>query len=128
MEDSLPFIRQECIPAYKSVCMMGVWDWTDLGNELAEEEELPVWYKRFAPVPESELATVLSPSTYVDRIKMPIFIVYSGKDEVVYPSQNIRAILELSATAILLKAFIFEEGHFPESIQSQDDNKSLESF
>jgi cephalosporin-C deacetylase-like acetyl esterase len=106
---------------YKSViAMMGVWDWTDLGNELAEEEELPVWYKRFAPVPESELATVLSPSTYVDRIKMPIFIVYSGKDEVVYPSQNIRAILELSANGNTPESlYLTEEGHFPESISSR---------
>lgn len=106
---------------YKSViAMMGVWDWTDLGNELAEEEELPVWYKRFAPVPESELATVLSPSTYVDRIKMPIFIVYSGKDEVVYPSQNIRAILELSANGNTPESlYLTEEGHFPENISSR---------
>ena len=56
---------------HKSViAMMGVWDWTDLGNELAEEE-LPVWYKRFAPVPESELATVLSPSTYETESRCP---------------------------------------------------------
>jgi dipeptidyl aminopeptidase/acylaminoacyl peptidase len=62
----------------------------------------------------------LSPSTYVDRIKMPIFIVYSGKDEVVYPSQNIRAILELSANGNTPESlYLTEEGHFPENISSR---------
>lgn len=105
---------------YKSaISLMGVWDWTDLGNELSDGDELPAWYKRFAPVPGTELAIALSPSTYVDRMKMPVLIVYSGKDEVVYPSQNIRAILELTANGNTPKSlYLPEEGHVPGNMSS----------
>ena len=33
----------------------------------------------------TELARVLSPSSYVDALKAPILIVYSGSDDAVYP-------------------------------------------
>ena len=107
---------------YKAVIsMMGIWDWNDLGNELAGEYELPVWYKRFAPTPGTEIATVLSPSTYVDRIKAPILIIYAGEDNIVYPSQNSRAIMELTANGNKpATLYLPEEGHVPTNTSNLD--------
>lgn len=79
-----------------AVSMMGIWDWNSLGHELAGNEPYPEWYLRFAPVPDSEMASFMSPSTYANKIKCPVLIIYSGQDEIVYPSQNITAIADLT--------------------------------
>lgn len=82
---------------YKSaVSMMGIWDWNALGHELADNGPYPEWYLRFAPAPDSEMASFMSPSTYANKLKCPILIIYSGEDDVVYPSQNITAISDLT--------------------------------
>lgn len=83
---------------YKAaIALMGVWDWTDLGVELVAGEPVPDYHTCSAPEPGSDLAAELSPSTYVANLKAPIFIVYSGADDAVFPSQNIRAVRELTA-------------------------------
>ncbi len=105
---------------YKSVIsLMGVWDWSDLGDEFAEGEEIPEYYKRFAPLPHTELAESLSPSSFADKLVCPVLIIYAADDKIVYPSQNSRAIRELEQngnTPVTL--FLADESHVPTSIKS----------
>ena len=105
---------------YKAVIsLMGVWDWTDLGVELTDGAPVPDYHKCSAPEPHTELATVLSPSSYVDALKAPILIVYSGSDDAVYPSQNIRAIRELQeAGNIPQVVYLPNDGHMPGTVES----------
>ena len=103
-----------------AIPQMGIWDWTDLGDELVQKEVVPVSHLCVAPLPHTELARVMSPSSFADRLKAPILIVYSGQDQAVYPSQNIKAINKLT-----------ELGNPPEVLYLPDDPHSpasIESF
>ena len=105
---------------YKAVIsLMGVWDWTDLGVELTGGAPVPDYHKCSAPEPYTELARALSPSSYVDALKSPILIVYSGKDDAVYPSQNIRAIKELTEAGNPPRVvYLPMDGHMPGTAES----------
>jgi dipeptidyl aminopeptidase/acylaminoacyl peptidase len=105
---------------YKAVIsLMGVWDWTDLGVELTDGAPVPDYHKCSAPEPYSELARVLSPSSYVDALKAPVLIVYSGSDDAVYPSQNIRAIRELREAGNTPRVvYLPNDGHMPGTVES----------
>lgn len=105
---------------YKAVIsLMGVWDWTDLGVELTDGAPVPDYHKCSAPEPYTELAMVLSPSSYVDALKSPILIVYSGNDDAVYPSQNIRAIKELTEAGNSPRVvYLPNDGHMPGTVES----------
>jgi pimeloyl-ACP methyl ester carboxylesterase len=105
---------------YKAVIsLMGVWDWTDLGVELTDGAPVPDYHKCSAPEPHTALARVLSPSSYVDALKAPILIVYSGSDDAVYPSQNIRAIRELTEAGNTPQAvYLPNDGHMPGTVES----------
>ncbi len=105
---------------YKAVIsLMGVWDWTDLGVELTDGAPVPDYHKCSAPEPYTELAGVLSPSSYVNSLKSPILIVYSGNDDAVYPSQNIRAIRELREAGNTPQVvYLPNDGHMPGTVES----------
>lgn len=78
-----------------AIPQMGVWDWGDLGAELAQGDPLPADHLRTGPLPGTGQARLMSPSSFVSSLKAPLLIVHAGLDEAVYPSQNIRAIREL---------------------------------
>lgn len=105
---------------YKAaISLMGVWDWTDLGVELTDGAPVPDYHRCSAPEPNTELAQALSPSAYVDGLKCPILIVYSGKDNAVYPSQNIRAIKELTEAGNEPRVLYLPDiGHVPDTGES----------
>jgi len=116
---------------YKAVIsLMGVWDWTDLGVELTDGAPVPDYHKCSAPEPYSELARVLSPSSYVDALKAPILIVYSGSDDAVYPSQNIRAIRELREAGNTPQVvYLPNDGHMPGTVESITETfEAMRSF
>jgi len=116
---------------YKAVIsLMGVWDWTDLGVELTDGAPVPDYHKCSAPEPYSELARVLSPSSYVDALKAPILIVYSGNDDAVYPSQNIRAIRELREAGNTPQVvYLPNDGHMPGTAESITETfEAMRSF
>ena len=105
---------------YKAaISLMGVWDWTDLGDELIGGEPVPDYHKCSAPEPHTELAQALSPSSYVDKLKCPVLIIYSGKDDAVYPSQNIRAIKDLTQAGNIPEVLYLPNiGHTPDTAES----------
>ena len=116
---------------YKGVIpLMGVWDWTDLGVELTDGAPVPDYHKCSAPEPHTELARLLSPSSYVDALKSPILIVYSGKDDAVYPSQNIRAIRELTEAGNTPQVvYLPNDGHMPGTVESITETfEAMRSF
>ncbi|MDD2510760.1 MAG: S-layer homology domain-containing protein [Syntrophomonas sp.] len=106
--------------AYKAVIsLMGVWDWTDLGLELIEDDPVPDYHRCSAPEPGTELAQVLSPSSYADKLKSPILIIYAGQDDAVYPSQNIRAIKELTEAGNTPQVlYLPDSGHTPDTLEN----------
>ena len=112
------------------ISLMGVWDWTDLGVELTDGAPAPEYHKCSAPEPYTELARVLSPSSYVDALKSPILIVYSGKDDAVYPSQNIRAIRELREAGNTPQVvYLPNDGHMPGTAESITETfEAMRSF
>ncbi|HCF70388.1 MAG TPA: hypothetical protein DER33_02140, partial [Syntrophomonas sp.] len=105
---------------YKAVIsLMGVWDWTDLGLELIEDDPVPDYHRCSAPEPGTELAQVLSPSSYADKLKSPILIIYAGQDDAVYPSQNIRAIKELTEAGNTPQVlYLPDSGHTPDTLEN----------
>ncbi len=105
---------------YKAVIsLMGVWDWTDLGLELIEDDPVPDYHRCSAPEPGTELAQVLSPSSYADKLKSPILIIYAGQDDAVYPSQNIRAIKELTEVGNTPQVlYLPDSGHTPDTLEN----------
>lgn len=48
---------------------MGLWDWTDLGDELMQKEVVPASHLCVAPLPYTELAKVMSPSSLLTDSK-----------------------------------------------------------
>ena len=105
---------------YKTaVALMGVWDWSDLGDELIGDEPVPDYHKCSAPEPHTELARTLSPSSYADTLKCPVLIIYSGQDDAVYPSQNIRAIKDLTEAGNTPEVLYLPNiGHTPDTAES----------
>ncbi|ABI69787.1 alpha/beta hydrolase family protein [Syntrophomonas wolfei] len=105
---------------YKAVIsLMGVWDWTDLGLELIQDDPVPDYHRCSAPEPYTELAQVLSPSSYADKLKSPILIIYAGQDDAVYPSQNIRAIKELTEAGNTPQVlYLPDSGHTPDTLEN----------
>lgn len=102
-----------------AIPQMGIWDWTDLGDELVQQEVVPASHLCVAPLPYTELARVMSPSSFADRLKAPILIVYSGLDQAVYPSQNIMAINKLTELGNPPEVlFLPDDPHSPASIES----------
>jgi dipeptidyl aminopeptidase/acylaminoacyl peptidase len=105
-----------------AIPMMGIWDWSDLGLELTGGQPMPAEHLCAAPEPNTELASIMSPSSYVDNFKMPLLVIYSGKDEAVYPSQNVRAIKELTAAGHEPQVlYLPESGHSPSTLKAFDE-------
>ncbi len=79
---------------YKAaIAYSGVFDWNSFIADFGRGDPIPTNINRiFCDTNNPERLTTESPSTYVNDLRCPIFIIYGARDGVVPPSQNEAAI------------------------------------